>query len=390
MTDLTPPKLVLDDYQQLIVDALLHTYTASEGQFAEFSPTDIVPAFISALAFAGSELLYKANLSSESAAKSFISSVVGVTRSEGRKSVTTIQFGLSTTLTSNFLIPAGFEVSTSGEDPKRFYTLEDLVILAGQNVGLVRAEAEAIGDEYNIGAGFLDSVSSPLTYLQYAINIEAATGGQDPEEIDNYIERVARILRLRNPVSGVSFEEIAQVVMGEGSRARCIGKLGQDKNVSNPQLGVVHLFLQDRYGKPATLETQNLVGNAVSPRLLLGVILYISPLEQYEVSIDLIIKSTGEKPANLLAEELYLAIKKYLSPSTFPIGQAVLIDEVKYYLREVGGFYIGSLHLNDLATNIPIPNSWTIAKLGYFSVQILDPSGANVYTNTFFEASGDE
>ncbi|AND75607.1 baseplate tail protein [Nostoc phage A1] len=240
-TDLNAPQLVVDDYEQLIIDSLVHTNVVSNGEFTDLDASGFMRPFAGTMAYAGSELLYKANLASIAAAKSFFKNVLGVPEDTGTKATTTLQFGLSASLSTDFIVPINFQVSDlSGT--LRFYTIGNLVIPAGATFGTIEAIAEDIGEKYNVSANFIDQYSTPLTYLQYVTNIRPATNGRSGETIDNLIERCAQIIRIRNPVSALDFEQLAELTMGEGSRCKAIGLLGINKIVTDPQPGVVHLF----------------------------------------------------------------------------------------------------------------------------------------------------
>lgn len=383
---LVPPVLIEDDYEQLIINALVHASIVSNGEITDINPSGFMRPFVGTMAYVGSELLYKVNLCAIAAAKSFLSSVVGITEDIGKKATTTLQFGLSTTLTTSFFIPAGYQVSDSS-GTVRFYTTSALVIPGGANFGTVDAVAEEIGDTYNVDPGIIQVFTVPLTYLDYVTNITSARGGSFGETDINLVERAAQKIRIRNPVSALDFEQLAEEILGVGSRAKCIGLLGVNRMVNKPEKGVIHLFLLGSDGNPVTNSVASSVGNTLSPRLNLGTRLLISPMDQYEINITLICQLTaGDKTADDTADQIYDALLDYFNPSTYPVGGEVLLDEVKYFVRSVGGFTVSYLELNEEALNIPMPNDWTQANFTSLDIKILNLDGT-VYLGNKFKIS---
>jgi hypothetical protein len=374
MADLIAPQLVIDNYEQLIIDALIHSNVVSDGEITDIDPAGFMRPFVGTLAFAGSELLFTANQSAIAAAKSFLANVVGTPENVGTKARTTLQFGLSTTLATDFIVPANFQVSDfSGV--YRFYTDGNLVIPAGTTTGQITATAEEVGNRFNLTLGVISNVSVPLTYLDYVTNITPSTGGSEAEIIDDLIERASQIIRIRNPVSAIDFEQLAVAIMGTGSRCKAVGLLGINKVLEDPQPGVVHLFLLDSGGNPATPVFISNIGNTLSPRIMLGTRLLISPMETFDVHIELIANSTGIFTPQILADRCWEALQTYFDYKQYPIGEPILLEEVKYAVRNVGGIIISYLDMNGDALNIPMPNQWTIPRLTSLFVELVDEQG---------------
>jgi hypothetical protein len=387
---LNPPVLVIDNYEELIINALVHANVVSNGEITDINPSGFLRPFVGTMSYVGSELLYKVNLCAIAAAKSFLSSVVGINEDLGNKATTTLQFGLATTLTSNFLIPAGYQVSDSS-GLIRFYTQAALVIPAGSNFGTVDAIAEEIGEGYNIDPGVIQIFTVPLTYLDYVVNVTPGRGGRLGETDINLVERAAQKIRIRNPVSALDFEQLAEEILGVGSKAKCIGLLGINRDVSVIEKGVVHLFLLSSLGEPVSASTASFVGNTLSPRLNLGTRLLVSPMSQLDITISLICElKASDKTVDNLTDEVYDALSDYFKPVNFPVGGSILLEEVKYQVRSVGGLIISYLDINGEALNTPMPNDWTQANFVSLTIQIVDLNGV-VFNDTRFRVlNGDE
>jgi uncharacterized phage protein gp47/JayE len=385
MSDLTPPILTIDNYQELITNALEHAKVVSNNEITDTSPAGFLRPFVGTLAYVASETLYLANMSAETAAKSFLTEVVGITTDVGSKASVTLEFRLNAQLTTNFIVPVNFQCSdTSGT--LRFYTTENLVISAGALSGSVAAIAEEIGENYNLAAGLINNFSVPLTYLDSVINPVAATGGRSAETVNNLIEKSAIAIRSRNPVSGYDFEQLATTILGDGSRAKAIGLLAADKTTLEP--GVVHLFLLNSDGTQPNQAQIGVVGNQIATRLMLGTKLLISQIEYQEVYINVIVNNTEGQQNEQLATDIFTALVDYFDYRKFGIGESILLEEVKFVVRSVGGINIENLEINDNALNIAMPTQWTLPRFTGVNVDVLD--GSIIQSYSLFVPTADE
>lgn len=385
MSDLNPPKISIDNYHQLIEDSLEHTKVISDGKVSDTSPAGFMRPFAGTLAFVASETLYLANLSAEAAAKSFLSEVVGIPSDDGVKASVEIQFMLNSQLTLPFTIPANFLVSDSS-GTIRFYTDVNLIIPAGAIAGNVSATAESIGTKYNLSAGLINRFSTPLTYLSSCINTSNATGGREPETPTDLIERASTAIRLRNPVSAFDFENLAQLILGDGSRAKAIGLLAADK--SSKELGVVHIFVLNADGSTPNQSQMSTLGSTIATRLMLGTKLLISEIDLDEIYIDCIVDSTDGIASETIANNCFESLKSYFDYRTFSIGSSILLEELKYIIRDTGGVTIQYLEINGNPLNVELSNQWTLPRFTGLNITIID--GKSSQTFSLFIPTADE
>jgi uncharacterized phage protein gp47/JayE len=385
MTDLTPPKLTIDNYQELITDSLEHMKIVSNGAITDTSPAGFMRPFVGTLAFVASETLFLANMAAEAAAKTFLSEVVGVPVDNGAFASVTLEFRLSAQLTTPFTVPINFQCSdTSGT--LRYYTTSNLVIPAGVIAGEVTAIAEEVGAKYNLSAGQINTFTTPLTYLASVVNITDATGGREVESPSDLVDRAAIAIRSRNPVSALDFEQLATLILGDGSRAKAIGLLAADKITK--ELGVVHLFLLNADGTQPSQAQISVVGSQLATRLMLGTKLLISQIELEDVYIDVIVNNVGVESASDLADNIFTSLNNYFDNRTYPIGGSVLLEEVKYIIRDVGGITIEYLEINQQALNISMPTKWTLPKFTGVNVDVID--GNSQQSFSLFNPIADE
>lgn len=366
--------VVLDqrNEEDLVSQAQVRVFNASSGQLNDFSENSPVAALIQGQAFAASELLFYVNKLPLALVVKFLK-LTGVEQSLGTKAVTTLNFTLTAPQNTPFTIPEGFEVVDSS-GTYSFFTDANLVIPPGLISGSVTASAEEVGSAYNLSAYTIVSPTQPLSFLSQVTNVQAASGGTDAETLDQTIARGLTELRVRSLVSADDFEIAAETILGQGSVAKAIGLLSKDK--TETELGAVHLFLLNANQEPANDAQINLVSSSLSRRIQLGTSLYISPMELLNISGSLIARLTPGANVDQVVADLWEAYQNYLNPSTYPVGQDIVMNEVEYHLRLTGGVInIQTLSLNGSPTNIAIPNDYTLPFPYSLFIQLVDDRG---------------
>lgn len=377
MTDIASVPLnsvILDDRQEeeLVKQANLKVFNASGGLLNDFSENSAINAIAQGLAFAGSEILYKANQLPLAFVVDFLK-VTGLQRKLGTKATVTLTFSLTSALNNSYFIPQGFEVIDDAGQYS-FFTDAALEIPAGLTQGSVTATAESVGSKYNLAAYAISKATQPLTYLAGVVNTSPAAGGTDEETQEQAIERGLVELRTKNPVSADDFEFLAESILGEGSRAIAIGLLAANKTLE--QLGAVHLFLLNADGSPANNAQLNLVRESLRPKTQLGTSLYTSPMETLDIGVELTAKIISDNEPEDIADELWGVFQDYLNPATYPTGKSVLVNELEYVFRSTG--LVGDIQqvlINDDALNIPLPKNYTLPIAYSLNLRLISPDG---------------
>jgi hypothetical protein len=352
----------------------------SNGQLNDFSDSNPLGVLLRSQAFAASEILYRVNKLPLALAVKLLE-LTGTVRRLGSKAQVLLTFSLSAPRSTPFTVPLGFEVvDRSGQFS--FFTEAVLTIPAGAAFGSVSALAKEVGNRYNLPAFTVNQITQPLAFLASVTNAEPSQGGSEAETVESAIERGLIALRSRNAVSALDFEQKAQDLMGEGSRCKAIGLLAADRITE--QAGAVHLFLLSATGEPANPALINRVFAEVSKSVLLGVSLYVSPMDLLPVSANIIARIIpGSDPA-IVADELWTAYVDYLSPKAYEPGETLLIKELEHQLRFVTGLeYIEEVTLNGLGLNVPMPSDYTLPSAYSLRIQLVDDKG-----NTFDTSRG--
>ena len=357
MAELETPIIDPRNETQIVDQALTRVFNASGGTINDLSSSSVARVLIEGLAFASAELLYYVNRLPLAVVVEFLK-VAGITQREGTAARATLTFTLSAPLASPFTIPAGFQVTDSSGNIS-FLTDTQLIIPAGSVEGTVAATAETVGNSGNLAAFTLTNIVQPLSFLSGVINLQAAAGGTDAETQDQAIARGLTAIRLRNLVSAVDYEQAAINVLGVGAAAHAIGLLGQDK--ISYQLGAVHLFCLNANGTPPNAEQIKAVSDTLTPRIQVGTSLYVSELNTVDVDVDLVASLSPGQDPNAMADALWNALQTMLDPTIYAPGQSVILKEVEYRLRLVGGLqYIQAVTLNGETTNLAMPFPYSV------------------------------
>lgn len=366
--------IILDgrNEEEIVEQSIQRVFNESEGQLNDFSENSPVAALIQGQAFAASEFLYYVNKLPLALVIDFLK-VTGVERSLGTKAKVTLTFSISSPQAIPFTITQGFEVVDSTGNLS-FFTDATLEIPAGLVSGSVTATAEETGSIYNLPAYSITGITQPLTFLFAVTNTEPSNGGTNAETEAQTIERAITKLRLRNLVSASDYEQAAEDLMGEGSVAKAIGLLSQNKLVK--ELGAVHIFLLNSDKTPANSAQISEVRNSLVSRIQLGTQLYVSPMELLDISAELIARINPGSKLETVVNDLWIAYQEYLNPSTYPVGKDIILNEVSYHLRVTEGIKnIQFLSLNGQPSNIPIPNDFTLPNPSSLYVKLADENG---------------
>ena len=134
----------------------------------------------------------------------------GVARRAASHATGTVSFSRYLPLSFDLVVPQGTVCATSGEPVVEYETTQDAVLEAGDLTVNVPVRAVVAGAAGNAAAGYVTTLVSAPTGINYASNQEAITGGRDPEEDDTYRRRVLdSIVRGGSGANAGYYQEIA-------------------------------------------------------------------------------------------------------------------------------------------------------------------------------------
>lgn len=385
--DLPLPTIDNRSEEQLVELMLERVKVASNGTLNNFSVGSPTRAFFEGFGLGFAELLYYANRLPLAMVLQYLI-LSGVNREKGTKAKATVTFSLTAPLTEvTFQIPAGYLV-TDNSGTLIYATDVTCNIPPGAGSGSVTVTATEEGQQYNIGGYSITGLTVPLAYLKSVINTEAVTGGSDEEPLESTIGRALTSVRLRNLVSDVDYEEESEKVLGFGSSARCIGRLGADK--ISVEDGVAHVFVINP-GKQLPNEAElSSLRSHLNSKVHIGTFVHVSPMELGEVRVSIIARLTDGFEALNVASKMYAALESYLALQSFQVGTTVYQNEVAYYLRQVVGVdFVHSVLINGDAADLTMGNRWTVPNLVELVTDLVDQSGFS-YRNYLGTVPGSE
>lgn len=356
-----------------------YAFQVSKGLLNDFSEANPLDVLIRSQAYVGAELLHFVNQLPLALALKLLE-LTGEVRQSGTKARCTVEFELIAPSAGLFLIPSGFEVSSSSLNSRLTYnTITDLVIPVGQTKRSVIIEAREPGTQYNAEIGQINRFTTPLSGLKSVVNIERATG-TDTETDEEIIDRAILSIRKRAPISVIDYEEFAVDILGRGY-AKCIPSLSQDKN--NVEPGSAHVFLLDSSGNAPTSAQINQVQTQLGSLVHIGTKLYVSPINL--VTIDGFITGKlldGYDPI-AVSSLVWQEFQVFFSYRNFKAGESLLINKVEFAIALIEGIdYLDAITLNNSNLNQPLPNDWSFPKPQSLEVNLITATGA-IYKQYF-------
>jgi hypothetical protein len=367
----------------LVTYAADRVFAASNGRINDFAAGSPTLALIEGQAFAGAELLYYANQLPEAFAIAFLR-IAGIQQRLGTFARVTLQFRLTTPLTTPYTIPQGYQVkATNGL--VAFVTDQPLTISAGDIAGTVAATATVTGTVGNVGAFSLRTLTQPLAYLAGVDNLEAATGGTEAETPDEVKERAFAAIRRRGLVSVDDYDQEAKAILGPGAIAQTIGNLSADRVSS--ERGAIHVFVLNQGGQPVSAAQLAVLQQQLQTKSHVSTTVAVSEIHVDPVELSIICGLTQGSNPQTTAEAIWAELGRYLSPGRLPIGQSIILKELEFLARQQRGVeYVQSLtcgpHLGELrGTNYALPYAYAAADLVAARVTLVD--GSTNYTYSF-------
>lgn len=365
--------------EELIDQTLIRIQEASGNTLTDFRPGTAIRSLIEGQVFAIEELLWLLQwLPSATALEIF--RVYGITRLPGRRAKGEFQVLLKTPLTTEFILPSGYEIPY-GEG---FFTTDSqLVIPAGVLMAPVVATASIEGDSMNVPA--LGLYHQPnMAYLEAIYNDVAIVGGASIEPLEDFILRGQRKVRNREVlISPSDYENAALEILG-GGKVVCIPRLSSDR--LSYAVGQVHLFLSYPDAGEVPAGICNDVKLQLSRQIFAGSDLWVSPMEFLYIIVEVVVDvpQVSNTTANSIASQLYSYILN-LSP-----GSTVRVSELAYVVRNtptVTGIDVVLIDGNNI--NTAMPNDWTQPVLDTAIITLVQPGGINETYTIGYSDRGD-
>lgn len=131
----------------------------------------------------------------------------GVVRMGSRKAQGTLTFSRYIPISFDLIIPKGTVCASYGDEAVEYETTEDGILPAGGVSVNIPAQAVAGGKKGNAAASYINTLVTEVNGINYVVNPEPFTGGQDPEEDESYRARVLESYSLLGHMGSAAWYE---------------------------------------------------------------------------------------------------------------------------------------------------------------------------------------
>mgnify|MGYP001773412675 CR=1 FL=1 len=261
----------------------------------------------------------------------YLGELLGVTRLPAQPARTTLRFTLSQALSFDLLIPKGTQVKT--KDGKYiFETDSDLTIRAGELWGDVRATCTVAGAGANgYIAGEVNSLLSPLPYIERVENISVTYGGADEEDDERFRERIRKAPE-RFSVAG---PKLAYRFWAMTAHQDIV-----DVAVLSPSPGMVSIYPLMRDGAPSP-EVLQLVSKVVNDERVRPLTDYVQVLPPVRVDFSIEARLTlyRDVDSRIIQKICEEKVRQYLSKMKSRLGMDIVRTQIIALLNSVSGVY---------------------------------------------------
>lgn len=370
------PSPILDprNERELVELALTRTYDRSNRTLNDLSPASVLRVFAEMMAFAAAELLFYVNKLPFAFVIQFLQ-IQGIQRRLGSPAVVNLRFSLSQAVTEAQIIPKGTPVLTA-DRRRKFLTDTQLVIPAGQTLGIVSATCTTVGEGGNLPPYSITQLLQSLPYLSSVTNLEASTGGSGAETLKETQTRAMLALRRRGLISQDDFENKVRAILGQGSVALAVGNLGEDG--LSFFLGCVHVFALNADGSQPNQTQRDALKAQLRSLTQIGIELFVSAIDVRPVTISVVVRSVAGTDPQVVASGIGTKIRNFLAPGKLPAGEALLVDDLRHQIRTAGGVqFVESVAIGEslesvLTSNFPLKYPYSVAKVEAISIALSD------------------
>ncbi|MFL6337411.1 MAG: putative baseplate assembly protein [Pyrinomonadaceae bacterium] len=208
----------------------------------------------------------------------------------------------------------------------------------------------------NRTAGTITELKTTVPYIGSVVNREPAVGGAEAESRDSLIRRGPLAMRHRDrAVTAQDYEDIAMLASPEVARVKCVPL--KDLSTMQAETGVVSLVVVPDSTEATpypTLELLNTVRSYLDARRAAEVQLVLVGPEYVRVTVSAEVVPESPGAAGPLAEEIRVALSRYLHPLTggtagqgWGFGHKPHASDIYAVIESVAGVsYVRSLQLS--------------------------------------------
>jgi uncharacterized phage protein gp47/JayE len=373
------PRIILDpdDDAGMLEQMYIRCEAASEGTITDFRQGSVMASLYEGVVYSLSELLWYLNLLPEALAIEVMRYSTGVTRIDGTPASGSLTFVLDDVRATDFYINRD-DLKIPWKDS--FFTLDsDLVIPAGTHEVTASATCAATGSAYNVPRVLDINYQPPLNGLNRVYNPFPITNATDLEPITQTLERMQAVYRSGGVlIDDNDFILKATEVIGTGSRVQVVPLLDNNLTANTP--GHIHIFAVNADGNLPSTAQCAVYRETLQSSSFSGIYTWVSPAVYEQVNIELVIQVTDI--SDELAESIADSVREFFDFRTYPMGQAVTLDNLKYVIRrnnEADILAILTCTVNDEATDLPLLYRWSLPQVNDINIKLTDAEGSSQY-----------
>lgn len=199
---------------ELLSEAIAKVYEASGRRINDFTAGSPVSALLEGQVFAGGELLYYVNKLPAAFVMEWLARIFGIKISQGAKAMAQVRIRQKVA-TTNRVIPKGTLLrSTSGI---AFELLEDVHFPVSVIEKTADVQAIEPGTKGNVPANTITAFAVRPANIDFVTNDAPATGGRNPESLDDALRRGFSYVNARTPVNIEDWIEAVEQFLGKGA-----------------------------------------------------------------------------------------------------------------------------------------------------------------------------
>lgn len=241
----------------------------------------------------------------------------GVIRREAVKATGVVSFSRYLPLSFDLVVPKGTVCATSGEPVVEYVTTEEAVLKSGKLTIDIPVEAVVAGASGNAAAGYVTTLVNAPVGINYAANESAITGGKDPEEDEEFRQRVLNAYSMSS--SGANADYYKQVAESqEGiTEAQVVPRV--------TGAGTVLLYLWGEGAAPSQ-EVMDAVKEELNKQREIGVTVTVMAAQTTTIKVPVQIKVAEEVDLEWAKEESKKAVEAYFNG--LGIGEGYCLGEI--------------------------------------------------------------
>lgn len=347
-----------------IVSDIIAYVVANAPQITDFTPGSVIRTFCEGAGLSLEEFYVSVYLGFKRYLNNIPSNVFSFNPNPGNYATTYVVF-TGPTATQDTSIPIGTKVSTS--TGLNFLTTEVGTILTGETTsGLIAAQAENVGGDYNVISGAINTISSSLIGVTSVTNPNAATGGTPAETQFQYQTRFQAY------IEGLAKTNLAGLIYG----ALSVSAITSASAVENfPPVGNVNVYLYVDNGQLSGVtsdiidQVQAVIdgdGTATNPGYRsAGVNVVVAAPGIVTVNIAALVTTLNGYDLDKMQSDINTAITNYING--LGVGASVIYNEIVAQIMGVNG--VSDVDLTLPSSNTAISGS-QVARVGTISVTL--------------------